>query len=218
MSNNETVEIESPPIRPIWIIGASAGLVILGICAIVSVCAAIPIIWFTVQTSTNATRATESAWVRQTERAPTPANTVTATPLTLLTTQQPTPIVFSTSTQITLRPAPDEAVKTYYQLVSQGRYDLTWSLLTDAFKQKFNCCAPNYNYTDYVGWWDSVNYVDFGDVHTVSQTGDQALVYAEIYYIMNTGDRSSVVNDPYIQLVYDAASSSWRFEDKRSFP
>jgi hypothetical protein len=111
---------------------------------------------------------------------------------------------------------PDQAVKDYYTLVSQGRYDLGWSMLTDTFKQKFNCCAPNYNYTGYVQWWDSVNTVEFGNVKTVSQTGDRAIVYAELYYVMNDGRRSSAVNDPYIALVYDSTLNMWRFDDKRA--
>jgi hypothetical protein len=113
---------------------------------------------------------------------------------------------------------PDQAVKNYYTLVSQGRYDLGWSMLTDAFKQKFNCCAPNYNYTDYVKWWDSVNTVEFGNVKTVSQNGDHAVVYAEFYYVMNTGAKSSLVGDPYIALVYDPTLNTWRFDDKRATP
>ena len=113
---------------------------------------------------------------------------------------------------------PDQAVRSYYQFVSQQRYDVTWQMLTDAFKQKFNCCAPNYNYSGYVDWWNSVSTVDFGQVRTVSQTGDRAVVYAELYYVMNTGDRSGMDSAPYIELVYDAASGAWRFDDKRANP
>jgi hypothetical protein len=112
---------------------------------------------------------------------------------------------------------PDQAVRIYFQLVGQGRYDLTWNVLTDAFKQKFNCCAPTYNYSDYAAWWDSVNVVEFGDVHTVSQSNDRAVVYAELYYIMNDGQRSSVDSSTYIELAYDAVVG-WRFDDKRDAP
>ena len=101
-------------------------------------------------------------------------------------------------------------------MVSQGRYDLGWSMLTDAFKQKFNCCAPNYNYTDYVTWWDSVNTVEIRNVKTVSQTGDHAVVYVEFSYVMNDGRRSALIGDPYIALVYDSTLNMWRFDDKRA--
>jgi hypothetical protein len=134
---------------------------------------------------------------------------------------QPPPLPLAVPTQIGVvninaNSTPDQAVRDYYALVSQGRYDLGWSMLTDVFKQKFNCCAPNYNYTDYVKWWDSVNTVEFGNVKTVSQNGDHAVVYAEFYYLMNDGRRSSLVGDPYIALVYDTSLNTWRFDDKRA--
>src|SRR5262249_32879002 len=113
---------------------------------------------------------------------------------------------------------PDQAVRTYYQMVSQQRYDLSWNMLTDAFKQKFNCCAPNYNYTGYTNWWDSVDTVDFGNVNVVSQSGDRAVVYAETYIVMNDGRRSSVDGNPYFELIYDPVAGMWRFNDKRSAP
>lgn len=112
--------------------------------------------------------------------------------------------------------SPEQAVRTYYDLVGQGRYDLTWPVLTEGFKQKFNCCAPNYNYTGYTQWWDSVDRVEFGNVQTISQDGNRAVVYVELYYVMNNGERSGIDSMPYITLVYDPALGSWRFEDKRA--
>jgi len=143
-----------------------------------------------------------------------PASTLPPPPLGI-------PITLSVATPVgvaNISTTPDQAVKDYYTLVSQGRYDLGWSMLTDRFKQKFNCCSPNYNYTGYVQWWDSVNTVEFGNVKTVSQNGDRAVVYAEIYYVMNNGQQSSLVSDPYIELVYDSTLNTWRFDDKRATP
>ena len=144
------------------------------------------------------------------------------TQLPIVSTLQPPPLPLSVPTQMgvanvnTNSTAPDQAVKDYYALVSQGRYDLGWSMLTDAFKQKFNRCAPNYNYTDYVKWWDSVNTVEIKNVKTVSQTGDKAVVYVEFAYVMNDGRRSALIGDPYIALVYDSTLNTWRFDDKRA--
>jgi len=167
-----------------------------------------------------------SAATAKATRTPIPLNNAlqpTPTQLQLVSTLQPPPLPLAVPTQIgvvNINPsnAPDQAVKDYFTLVSQGRYDLGWSILTDTFKQKFNCCAPNYNYTDYVKWWDSVNTVEFGNVKTVSQNGDHAVVYAEFYYVMNDGRRSSLVGDPYIALVYDPTLNTWRFDDKRATP
>jgi hypothetical protein len=141
----------------------------------------------------------------------------TSLPAIITVPSPPTVIpVSSPAPNTALRSAPDQFVRTYYALVSQQRYDLTWPMLTEAFKQKFNCCAPNYNYSEYVTWWDSVNYVDFGAVSIVSQSEDRAVVYVELYYVMSTGARSSVDRDPYIHLVYDSTVGNWRFDDKRA--
>lgn len=142
---------------------------------------------------------------------------VRPTPLAALSTLPPPPLPLATvGGNATVPGAPDQAVLNYYALVSQGRYDLAWSMLTDTFKQKFNCCAPAYNYADYVAWWDSVDRVEFGTVKTVSQSGERAVVHVEMYYLMNTGARSSLVGDPYIELVYDSSLNAWRFNDKRA--
>ena len=146
-------------------------------------------------------------------------NQVHPTQLVASGTLPPPPLPLTLPVQsgtISASTTPDQAVKNYYALVSQGRYDLGWSMLTDAFKQKFNCCAPNYNYTDYVTWWDSVNTVEIRSVKTVSQTGDHAVVYVEFSYVMNDGRRSALVGDPYIALVYDTSLNMWRFDDKRA--
>ncbi len=153
-------------------------------------------------------------------RTPIPLpNEVRPTQLGVLSTLPPPPIQVALPTQIgtvNTSTTPDQAVRNYYALVSEGRYDLSWAQLTDGFKQKFNCCAPAYNYTDYVAWWDSVNTVELKEVTIISQTGSRAVVYVQMVYLMNDGRRSSVVNDPYIELVYDSALATWRFEDKRA--
>ncbi len=205
---------EPPPprIRPIWLIGGSAVLVVLAGCALLSVAAAAVLIWFSSGISSHTATATPKAAVVES-----PTQTIIAiapTPLPGINTAPPP----TATPESSVRPAPDQAIRNYYQYVSQQRYDLSWPLLTDTFKQKFNCCAPNYDYTGYVNWWNSVNYVDFGTVSIVSQTPDHAVVYAQIYYVMNTGARSGVDSNPYFELVYDSASDTWRFNDKRAAP
>lgn len=204
-------------IRPIWLIGGGAALVTLGLCAFFSLAAAVGLVWFSSNRNSSAQESTQAVLLRATEQAATAMPTrVAPTALPGLNNQPPTAAAFPTLAAP--RSAPDQAVRNYYTLVSQQRYDLTWQLLTDSFKQRFNCCAPNYNYTGYVEWWDSVNYVDFGDVRTVSQNGDRAVVYAELYWVMNTGVRSGMSGNPYIELVYDSAAGSWRIDDTRPSP
>ncbi len=207
-------------IRPIWLIGGGAALVTMGLCALFSVLTAVGLIWFSSERSTNTNDSTQAVIVSRTEGAATNVASETSiapSPLPPLNTQPPSTAAVL-ATQAPSRPPPEQAVRTYYELVSQQRYDLTWALLTDSFKQRFNCCAPNYNYSGYTQWWDSVNYVDFGDVRTVSQNGDRAVVYAELYWVMNTGVRSGISGNPYIEVVYDNASGAWRIDDTRATP
>jgi len=216
-----------PQIRPIWLVGGGLAAVILGACALISVCSAVALIWFTAGRSSSTDRATLTAAQEQTDQRVVILPTqVTRTPLPLQTTLPPTPtrlvivtlVTNSTSLPSAPSSAPDQAVRTYYQLVSDQRYDQSWQMLSDSFRQTFNCCAPTYNYSGYVHWWDSVNYVDFGSIRTVSQSQDRAVVYAEMYFVMNTGARSGLDSNPYIHLVYDPIAGSWRFDDKRASP
>ncbi len=107
--------------------------------------------------------------------------------------------------------SPDQAIRDYYALVDAGRYAESWQLLTDDFKQIFNCCAPNYNFNEYVAWWDSVERVEFGSVYTVSSSGSRAVVYAKLSYHMVAGGVSAD-NAPYFELSHDG--SQWRLENK----
>ena len=138
------------------------------------------------------------------------------TPLPTFSTTRPTLIPISPGgSNVTIDDAPSQAVIDYYNLVSEGRYDQSWALLTDRFKQIFNCCAPNYNYSEYVAWWDSVDFVEFGAVRTVSQQGDRAVVFAELSYHMQAGGVSRD-RDAYIEVVFDGGA--WRFDNKGSSP
>jgi hypothetical protein len=215
---SEETTTSTPKIRPIWVIGGGAIIVMLGLCALISLTAVFGLAWFTSETSSNSAQATRNALERRTEQAVvvTPV-LVTRTPRPAIGPLLPTPTSFPITTP-SATSSPEQAVRNYYALVSQQRYDASWPLLTNAFKQRFNCCAPNYNYSEYVSWWDSVGTVEFGAVRTVSQSGDRAVVYAELFYVMNTGARSSSDNNPYIHLVYDSAVGNWRFDDKRDTP
>jgi len=210
----EETTTSTPKIQPLWVLGGGAAVVVLGLCALISLGMVFALVWFSSETSSNSAQATRNAAQRQTQQAgaATPA-LVTRTPVSgaLL----PTPTSFPVGTQ-SATSSPEEAVRNYYLLVSQQRYDESWPLLTDHFKQNFNCCAPNYDYSGYTSWWDSVDQVQFGEVRTVSQTGDRAVVYAELFYVMNTGERSSSDANPYIHLVYDAGT--WHFDDKNATP
>lgn len=207
-------------IRPLWLIGGGAAVVVLGACGLASICAAALLIWFATQASPETRPPTQAVVGQGLGQLPTAAvpEQPSPTPLPIISTAAlASPVVVPTD-DTSLRLPPDQAVRAYYQLVSLERYDLTWGLLSDAFKQKFNCCAPSYNYTDYVNWWNSVDRVEFGAVRTISQSGSTAVVYTELFYVMNTGARSGMDSDPYIELTYAPSLGAWQFNDKRASP
>jgi len=222
---DESTLPQQPRIRPIWLIGGTAALVILGVCALISVAAAALLIWFSSSISSSSNIPPTRVVVAQnptqvlTAVAPTPLPPInTALPFVTVPSFVTAPPFVTATPALSLSAAPDQAVRSYFQLVSQKRYDLTWPLLTNAFKQKFNCCAPNYDYLGYITWWNSVNHVDFGTVSTISQDANRAIVYAELYYVMNTGARSGVDSNPYFELLYDSFSATWQLNDKRAAP
>ncbi len=110
--------------------------------------------------------------------------------------------------------SPQQSVAIYYRDITAGNYDSTWEQLTDDFKQEFNCCAPEYDYEGYLGWWTTVDRVDFGDVRLVERSGNTALVYAELIYTMEDGGQFED-SDPYIELEYSSEQGRWQFADKR---
>ncbi len=199
-------------IRPVWFALGGAAMGMVGICLLVFVVTAVGLRWVASPRSSDDPKPT-TVPVRQ-------DGTAVPTQRLVNSVSVPTqlPIPTSIPTDLSASTAPTDTVRNYYRLVSHKRYDLTWPLLTDTFKQKFNCCAPHYNYTGYVDWWNSVDHVELGDVRTVSQAGVRAVVYAEIFYVMTSEDRSSMDNTPYFELTYNPVLGEWQFDDKRATP
>jgi hypothetical protein len=207
-------------IKPVWVI---VGIGVVSFCAVIAICAA------TIGVSLNLIMSTGSSATSQARLGATPTMTVTEAAFptfTIITASAPTqiplpgivPVVPLLPTPINNIPVsgvstgdPAETVRVYYLMVDQNRYDVTWSMLSNHFKDKFNCCLPNYNYADYVSWWDSVDQIELADVHTVQQTGSQAAVYMELHYHMKSGGVST--DRSYIHLVYDP-TVGWLFDDK----
>jgi hypothetical protein len=206
-------------IRPVWLI---IGIGVMAFCAVVAICVAV------IGVSLNMIMSSGGAATSQARLGGTltPIATQTAFPtFAIITVSAPTriplpgvlpPLPFSTPVNNVPVAGlnagdPAAAVQMYYQAVDQNRYDVTWPMLSTRFKDKFNCCAPNYNYAGYLDWWNSVDQIEFADVHTVQQSGSKAAVYMELRYHMKAGGVS--VDRAYIHLVYDPVIG-WLFEDK----
>jgi hypothetical protein len=201
-------------VQPIWIVLGAAAVMF---CAGISICLAVSGLGLNFLLSGESEgvigdRPTQFVAEVPTVQATT-INVPTSVPLpdgsTTLAPPPLSPNPVSVSIDIS---APAQAVQSYYQAVDANRYDISWPLLSNHFKDLFNCCAPNYNYSGYVNWWDSVDRVELRNVETVSQTGDRAIVYMELHYTMRSGGQS--VDRSYIHLVYDPAAGGWLFDNK----
>lgn len=201
-------------IKPLWVL---IGIGVATFCAVAAICVAV------IGVSLNLVMSSGGSATSQAQVNATSTPIVTRTPFptfAIITAGAPTQIPLPGlpfSTPASNNPVsgttadPADTVRTYYQLVDQHRYDVTWAMLSGHFKDKFNCCLPNYNYAEYVDWWNSVDQIELADVHTVQQSGSQAAVYMELHYHMKAGGVST--DRAYIHLVYDP-TVGWRFDDK----
>jgi hypothetical protein len=204
-------------IRPLWI---AIGTGILTICAGLAICTAVFGVGMTAILSPKNPPTAESTVAR------TPTQLATAptisTPLAAGPTQIPLPgAVLSPPPQVAtavnnspigaIFSDPAEAVRSYYQWIDANRYDLTWPLLSENFKQTFNCCAPNYSYREYTDWWDSVDRIEAVEVSTVQQDSTRAIVFMELHYWMKAGGQS--VDRAYMHLIRDPVAG-WLFDNK----
>ena len=119
----------------------------------------------------------------------------------------------ATYTQIvtSIPQTPLEFVSFYFDAINSRNYSLTWSLLTDRFKNNLNGSSPYY-FKDYVDFWNSVNQVTVKDVNDVCQ-GDLCAINATLELDYYNGQRTTATY-PYT-LTYEHIRKTWLFD---SFP
>lgn len=101
-------------------------------------------------------------------------------------------------------PSADQAVRDYYAAVSAHQYDISWPMLSYSFKQSVHCCTMtgDFDFQEYVAWWDTVARVEVSQVWVVEQSAQTARVYADLRYVKKNGAASY---DPaYIYLTLDS--------------
>jgi len=97
----------------------------------------------------------------------------------------------------------------YYQQLNNRNYEQTWNNLSDNFQQ------ISASYSDYQRWWNSVQEIKIGNVEVISVNQNDAIVKAELSYILNSG---KIFNDekPYIYLIRNQYTDNWMFDKKNS--
>ena len=151
-----------------------------------------------------------------------PTSGLTVTPMPFPPTQALVPSPTSPATESSPTVAivsPEQAIRDYYSAINNRQYEVTWSRLSDHFKDKFNCCTQDgyHDFDGYLRWWDSVARVDIGEVRIIRQSDSTATVFAELSYLLKDGRRVTD-SKPYIQLVFDDSTCAWLFYDKGPNP
>ena len=132
---------------------------------------------------------------------PDPAPTQTIVPTIIYNT--PTPLV----------PSPTDFVLSYWQNVSDGRYEDAWAQLSPGFRQAWH----NNDYADYVRGYLQMNLcrIVISNVNLIRQDSYSAVVTAHLTYQTGSQCVSSEYNFE-MWLNYNGDSHSWLF-DKNMF-
>ncbi len=163
----------------------------------------------------------------------TPAAAVTATPaqkratvvasVATQTPPMPAPISTAIAPEATLivqdipgeRPTPEQAVREYFDLIIERKYDVTFSRLTDNYKQnKLSCRGINWrDCPAYFKWADSLTEVRIYDISRLSPldtTVNRVYLLADIEFVGRFG------TDHYqhyqIFLIWNSTQNQWMID------
>jgi hypothetical protein len=137
---------------------------------------------------------------------PTQTSVQAAEPSLQPTQPSPAPIVIH---HTPIPPGPAEAVISYWQNVSDGRYENAWIQLSPGFRQ----ARHNNDYMDYVRGYHQMDLcrIAISNVHVRQQDEYSSVVDAHLTYYTGSQCSSSEFNFE-MWLVYDGASYSWLFD------
>jgi len=126
-----------------------------------------------------------------------PASQTRAQPRTIYAT--PTPAI----------PSPTDFVISYWQNVSDGRYEIAWMQLSPRFQQ----ATHNSSYNDYINDYQRTNLcrIVISNLNLIRQAGYSAVVTAHFTYYTGHQCNSSEY-DFEMWLVYDGTNNSWLFD------
>ena len=102
--------------------------------------------------------------------------------------------------------SPVEFIRSYYQLVSEGKYEDSFSLLSQDFRNR-NHGPTDGGYQGYVDWWNSVRSVELLSFYTEFSDTHSAKVETAIHYVLKNGD--DYQDTVFFQLTRSSAESTW---------
>jgi hypothetical protein len=113
----------------------------------------------------------------------------------------------NSTTTSTSRTNADDFVRNHYIALNQRQYNQTWNSLSPRFQNVTS------GFSEYQKWWNSVKEIKIGNINLINQTRDNAIVDAELWYVMNNG-RTVEDSNTRIYLVWSNDSNQWLFERK----
>ncbi len=126
------------------------------------------------------------------------------------TQTQSSPLPSATAMPTNNQPSPIEGVQNYYSSINQGQYRTAWDQLVPSY-QNNKRLHPN-GYLSYIDWWGGkVKSVDVEQVSIVEASTETATVYAQLKYIMKTGQ--AVSTSVRFLLLWDPDNSRWVVAD-----
>jgi serine/threonine protein kinase, bacterial len=129
--------------------------------------------------------------------APSPSNPV----------QKPSPPSQSTSSSSVQRPDPEQFIRGHYGDINNRNYDKSWSHLSPSFQRD-----KAKGYGSYTEWWNQVARAEVSSSNVVSQGANQAVVDANLHYVMKEGNTD--IDQSRIYLEWNTSRESWEFVDK----
>jgi hypothetical protein len=133
------------------------------------------------------------------------AQTLTAYPYP---TPQPSLTATFTQTAVLSPQTPRDFINWYFDNINARNYTLTWSLLTDRFKDSLDDSSQG-AYQVYVDFWNSIKKVTVIDVYYVCQ-GDLCTVKVTLQLVYYSG-LINTTTYPYT-LTYDHYRGTWMFD------
>jgi len=143
----------------------------------------------------------------ESENTPLPTGPINSppSPEPVLPSPQPT----LTDAAVPTMPSPIEFVISYWQNVSDGKFEGAWAQLSPHFRQVMH----NDDYYDYVRGYQQMDLcrIVVSNVNLIKQDSYSAIVIAYFTYYTGSQCNSSEYNFE-MWLVYDAATNSWLFD------
>lgn len=114
------------------------------------------------------------------------------------------PLLLTQETSAAEKSSATQFVGNYYGEINFGRYEQAWRMLAPSLQNNSQRHPQGYN--SYLNWWRKVELVT-GEATSQQQSGNRAVVIAEIKYQMRSG--REVPSRVRVDLLWDSEIGNW---------